>query len=676
MDRLLASVQFLKGIGPKRSKQLNRLGVETVFDLLWLIPRSYFNRGNLTRISGLKSANTVNIRAVVQAVQANRSRRGMQIFKALLNDGSGQVTAVWFNQPFLKNIITPGKELFISGRVNNSYGKIEINVSEYEIMDKSSLDCKILPVYPLTEGLNQNLLRSLMLSTLQGYLPFYPEILNEELRRQYELCDIYTAFRNIHFPSGREGYLQARKRLALEELLLFQISLCLEEKLPQDAANCKVHQEKNDLVIRVMNNLPFQLTDGQTKAINEIYHDMGSLSNMNRLLQGDVGSGKTVVAALAMAKAVASGFQAAIMAPTEILAEQHFNSINNLFKGTEIVTARLTGGTSTAERRMILEATERGEINIVVGTHALIQETVKFSDLGLVVIDEQHRFGVRQRAMLTEKGTMPDILVMTATPIPRTLALTVYGKLDLSIIDELPPGRKPVITRYIKQSARKQAYNFIHKEVRKQMQVYVVCPLVEESENQDLQAAVSLYEELRDNIFPDIKVGLLHGRMKSAEKGYIMNLFKKGIIQILVTTTVIEVGVDVPNASIMVIEHAERFGLSQLHQLRGRVGRGKQQAYCLLIGNPHTEEALKRLQVMESTCDGFKLAQEDLLIRGPGDFWGVRQHGLHQLKVADLTRDHKIIELSRQLVLRIKPIENLKNYVNLKFNKSDKIAPN
>lgn len=677
MERLLTSVQFLKGVGPKRSRQLSRLGIENIFDLLWYVPRNYYNQGNLTRIAGLKADDKVNLRAVVQAVKSNRTRSGMNLFKAMLKDESGFIPAVWFNQPYIKNIIKPGQELFVSGRVKTSYGKMEINVTEYEIMDNSS-EFKILPVYPLTDGLNQNLLRKIMVHILQEYLYDYPEILNRDIREKYGFYDICSAFRNIHFPSGREAYLQARRRLALEELFLFQISLYQEKKTITIPQKYKIQQEKNDLVKQIMNNLPFQLTFAQNKVLKEIFKDMESPINMNRLLQGDVGSGKTVVAGLAMAKSVSSGFQAAIMAPTEILAEQHYYSLNKLFAGTQVVIARLTGGISNAERKMVLEATAYGEINILVGTHALIQEDVSFADLGLAVIDEQHRFGVKQRAILSEKGDMPDVLVMTATPIPRTLALTVYGQLDLSIINELPPGRKPVITRYIKQSSRQRAYNFIRKEIKENIQAYVVCPLVEDSEKQDLQAAVSLHEELRNKVFPDLNVGLIHGRMKPAEKDYIMDMFKKGIIQILVSTTVIEVGVDVPNASIMVIEHAERFGLSQLHQLRGRVGRGNRQSYCLLIGNPHTDEALKRLQVMELTSDGFKLAEEDLLIRGPGDFWGVKQHGLHQLKVANLARDQKIIELSRELVNRIssEQLDQLKNYIKIKFKKSDNVAKN
>jgi len=678
METLEKDVQYLKGVGPRRSGQLKRLGIETVFDLLWHVPRAYFNRGNLHEIGKLKDGDNANIRGMVLGTEARRSRRGMSLFKALIQDESGMVTALWFNQPHLTGKISSGQEIFISGRVKASYGSMDIQVSEYEILEGEDLDFKVLPLYPLTEGVNQKYLRKLVISALDDYLPAYPEIFSNEIREQYGLSPIQTALRSIHFPEDGPGYLSARKRLAFEELYLFQISLRQERQRGQQPVYCSVHRTKGPVVARVEEDLPFKLTAAQRGVLQEIFRDMEAEYPMNRLLQGDVGSGKTVVAALAMAKAVASGYQAAIMAPTEILAEQHYHAMCRFFRGTEVSIASLTGGTGASERRTIMEGIKTGGLDILVGTHALIGDEVEFKSLGLVIIDEQHRFGVRQRALLGAKGKTPDVLVMSATPIPRTLALTAYGDLSLSVIGELPPGRKPIKTVHVKAAERMRAYHFIQQEAVKNIQAYVVCPLVEESEKQDLQAAVSLYEELRREILPELSVGLVHGRMKPAEKEYVMNQFKAGAIKVLVSTTVIEVGVDVPNASIMVIEHAERFGLSQLHQLRGRVGRGTQQSYCLLIADPRNDEAWARIQAMERSNDGFQLAQEDMRIRGPGDFWGVRQHGLHLLKVADLLKDSRIIDMAHHLAETKSPAdwEVLGQYIDQKFKKSAAIAPN
>lgn len=678
METLSKDVQYLKGVGPRRSSQLRRLGIETVFDLLWHVPRSYFNRGNLHEIGKLQDGENANIRGTVMGTEARRSRRGMSLFKALIRDDTGLITAVWFNQPHLDGKIKSGQDVFITGKVKASYGSFDIVVSEYEVLEGEDLDFKVLPLYPLTDGINQKYMRKLTLAVLEEYLHFYPEILTTEIREQYGLCPIYAAFRSIHFPEDGPSYLQARKRLAFEELYLFQISLRQDKKQSMQPASCIVHRGKGGLMAQVERDLPFILTMAQRQALQEIFADMEADRPMNRLLQGDVGSGKTVVAALAMAKAVSSGYQAAIMAPTEILAEQHLQALRRFFRNTEVAISSLTGSTTAAERRGIMEGMKSGGANILVGTHALIADGVEFRSLGLVIIDEQHRFGVRQRALLGAKGKTPDVLVMSATPIPRTLALTAYGDLSLSVIDELPPDRKPIKTVHIKANERMRAYRFIGQEAGRGTQAYVVCPLVEESEKQDLQAAVSLYEELRHEILPELTVGLVHGRMKAAEKDYIMGQFKAGAIKVLVSTTVIEVGVDVPNASIMVIEHAERFGLSQLHQLRGRVGRGSQQSYCLLIADPRTEEARARIRAMERSNDGFLLAQEDMRLRGPGDFWGVRQHGLHLLKVADLLKDQRIIEMAHHLAdshLRDDD-QDIILYIDQKFKKTTEIAKN
>ncbi len=678
MERLFQDIQYLKGIGPKRSQQFKRLGVDNIFDLFWHVPRAYFNRGNPEKIKSLIHGESAAVQGIVKGTHAYRSRRGMNIFKVVLQDDSGVVTAVWFNQPFLAGIITSGQEIFVSGKVKGKQGALELNVSEYEVLDESSRHMDVLPIYTLTDGLSQKSLRAVIMNSLSEYLAYYPEILDEEIKAQYDLCDIAFAFYNLHFPQDGKAYLRARKRLALEELLLFQCSLRLEQSNLQPQS-CVVHVEKTNLVQEMREQLPFELTPAQARVVDEISSDMKSPRRMNRLLQGDVGSGKTIVAALAMATAVASGFQAAMMAPTEILAEQHYLSLSKLFSNHEVVVAHLTGSTSPGQRRMILEALASGQIDILVGTHALIQEEVLFWRLGLAVIDEQHRFGVKQRALLGLKGEMPDVLVMTATPIPRTLALTVYGDLLVSIIDEMPPGRKAVYTKFVRNSDSDKVYHYIRSQIQDNAaQAYIVCPLVEESEKQDLIAAVTLYEELRNDVFSDIKVGLIHGRLKQAEKQYIMDRFKQGEVKVLVSTTVIEVGVDVPEATIMAVVHAERFGLSQLHQLRGRVGRGKKQSYCFLIGDPHTEDGYKRLKIMEKTNDGFKLAQHDLMIRGAGEFWGVKQHGLNQLKVASLLKDQKLIEISQQLQINLNgsDYDYLEQYINKKFKKNKHIAGN
>lgn len=680
MDRLSEGIQFVKGVGPQRCKLLHKLEIETVFDLLWNVPRSYFNRNKVTKITALSDDIVTSIRGSVAAINLTRTRRGFHILKAIIEDDSGMITAVWFNQPYLARNLKIGQEVFLSGKAKSGYGANEFNVAEYDLIDDEDTYSPVVPIYTLTEGLNQKSMRKIVLNTLDNYLAYYPDILDEQTKKHYHLCDIQMAIRNIHFPSSGEIFLEARRRLAFEELLLFKLSLMTDGDSLNTPRTGIAHRPKSDLVAQVTENLPFKLTQAQQQSLNEVLRDMESPQGMNRLLQGDVGSGKTVVAALAMAQAVASGYQAAIMVPTEILAEQHYISVAKYFSATDTVVARLTGGTTTGERRTVLEAVASGEINILVGTHALIQAGVQFKNLGLAIIDEQHRFGVRQRAQLGNKGISPDVLVMTATPIPRTLALTLYGDLNVSTINELPPGRKAVKTAYIPRSSRSKAYRFLHAEIAKGAQAYIICPLIEESENQDLQAAVTLHEELTNTLFPDLKVGLLHGRMKSSEKEQIMRLFKNGEIDVLVTTTVVEVGVDISNACLMLIEHAERFGLSQLHQLRGRVGRGPSQSYCILVGEPRTEEALRRLEAMEKTSNGFELANADLLIRGPGDFWGVKQHGLNELKVANLIRDGKIIIESSKAAAAFSPQQikdkNINHYLARKFKKFAEIAMN
>lgn len=668
MDKLGSSIQYIKGVGPSRGKQLERLGITTVFDMIWHLPRGYVNRDAVIPIKALQAGESASIKAMVLGTKTHRSRRGMSIFKALLQDDSGMITAVWFNQPFLQQSIKSGSHIYINGKVANIGGHLEINVSEFDLLDEEEKADRIAAIYPLTEGLSQKSIRKIVAAVLRDYLVEYPEILTLEVREELELCDIRSALQNIHNPSARDSYESARRRLAFEELLLFQLSL-YQQGSPGDQSEGIKHSEKDDLILRVSRNLPYRLTRAQEKVLKEIFADMESAAIMSRLLQGDVGAGKTVVAALAAAKCLSSGYQAAIMAPTEILARQHFQSLQQIFEGTDVEMACLTSGTNATARQQILDSLAAGEIQLIVGTHSLIQDEIVFAALGMVIIDEQHRFGVRQRARLSNKGRRPDMLVMTATPIPRTLALTLYGDLEMSVIDELPPGRIPILTKYFPASALKSVYEFIRKQIQAGSRVYFVCPLVEESQKQDLLAAESLYKDLKERIFPEYQVGLLHGRMKSAEKDSIINAFKNGDIDILVSTTVIEVGIDIPEATLMVIEHAERFGLSQLHQLRGRVGRGERQSYCILLGNPQTDDALKRIKAMEATNDGFILAQEDLKIRGPGEFMGVKQHGLLQFKIADLTSDTELSERARQAARNIQwPDQDMiHNYLQLKF---------
>ncbi len=676
MEALGKSIQFLKGVGPKRSQLLNKLGIATVFDLLWYIPRSYYDRSRIQPINGLVEGDNCSVTGTVAASSLKRSRRGISIFQAILQDHSGFVNAVWFNQPFLSRSIKKGQNVWVRGRVKLACNQLQLQVQEYDLLDGDSPKHMVMPVYALTEGLSQHFLRQLTEAVLSEYLTIYPDILNSDLASRHGLINIQQAFWDIHFPASPEAYKQARRRLACEELLLFGLGL-KKLKSTQKIYCGVVHREQDDLVGKVKGQLPFRLTPAQLRVCGEIFDDMESSRPMNRLLQGDVGAGKTAVAALAIAKAISSGYQAAFMAPTEILAMQHFNNMSRYFAGLNCNIALLTGSAGSARRQQVVAAVKSGQVQLLVGTHALIQAEVQFAALGLAIVDEQHRFGVRQRALLGDKGAKPDILVMTATPIPRTLALTVYGDLDLSVIEALPPGRTPVKTVCLPRERRREAYKIMRQYLSDGAQCYVVCPLIEESEKQDLLAAETLYEELCAGLAGSFRVGLLHGRMKGAEKESIMASFKQGWIQVLVSTTVIEVGVDVPNASLMIIEQAERFGLSQLHQLRGRVGRGSRQSACFLLADPKSPGAVMRMQLMARINDGFKLAQADLALRGAGDFWGVRQHGLNQLQVADLSRDLDIVEMSQQLADAMAAFEPLhQQYFDMKFKKTPHIAAN
>ena len=651
-SRLEDSIQYVKGVGPRRFTYLKKLGITRVWDMLWHAPRHYFDRSHVTPINQLVPGQQSTIKVLIKAVKVDTTRRGMKIVRALVEDGTGMIYALWFNQPYLKRSLRPGTAVFLTGNIQSSRGRLEMTVREHEKVEGNTVlgAARIVPVYRATEGLGVRNLRGIAYQVLQDYAGDYPEILPAGVRERHDLIDIHSAWWNLHFPKSSTHLEAARRRLAFEEMLLWQWALFSHrEQRRKDSSVGVPHRGGQELVKLIAKGLPFALTSAQARVVREIFADLAQERPMNRLVQGDVGSGKTVVAALAAVRVVGGGFQIAFMAPTEILAVQHYQALASVMIGTGIKIALLTGKTPAAEKKRIIADTAEGRIDILVGTHALIEEQVNFARLGLVVIDEQQRFGVRQRASLAEKGTVhPDVLVMTATPIPRTLALTYYGELDVSIIDEMPPGRKKVKTMVVKPGIKQRLYRFIAQTVAQGKQVYVVCPLVEESEKQDLHSATTLRHILANQVFPHLQVGLLHGKMKSDEKEAVTAAFRRGEIHILVTTTVIEVGIDVPNATVMIVVHAERFGLSQLHQLRGRVGRGEDQSYCILVSDPRTADSWKRLKIMEKTSDGFEVAEQDLALRGPGDFLGVRQHGLPEFKVADLIKDTSLLDAARR----------------------------
>jgi len=647
MDERLTTI---KGIGPGREKQLHKLGITNITSLLTYFPRTYEDRRTIYRIGDLKSGMTGGVVGNVIAVQEKRPRPRLSILEVVIADGTGPLKIVLFNQGYKKNFYKKGQRLYAYGKAEFQYGSMQMNTPQIENLgDGGEPDRGIVPIYALADGVSQFVVRSSVRNWFAANHEL-PEILPAEVREAHQYMTRYDAFKMMHFPESSERYEEARHQLAYEELFVMQSGLALLRNKEQCHKGPKMGPN-GDLMARCIENLPFSLTGDQQRALEDIRIDMEDERPMQRLLQGDVGSGKTVVATLSLLKAIENGYQGALMAPTEILAAQHYDGIADVCGDLGITIELLTGSTTKKEKERIYEGLADGSINMIIGTHALIQEGVNFYNLGLVIIDEQHRFGVEQRARLQQKGTYPHVLIMTATPIPRTMTLSVYGDLAVSLIKEMPPGRKPVKTYAVDSSYKERLRTFFGKEMAEGRQVYVVCPLVEESEKLDLQAAEELYLELKEYFYKAYEVGLVHGRMKPSEKDEVMNAFHRGEISLLVSTTVIEVGVNVPNATIMCIEGAERFGLSQLHQLRGRVGRGYHQSYCILVSDSKNDVSQERLKLMEQTQDGFELAEQDLLLRGSGQLFGLAQSGLPDLRIANIIKDIEILVKARKDVL-------------------------
>ena len=653
---LQAPLTTLRGVGPQQAQRLARLGLSTVGDLLYFLPRRYDDFSNLKTINRLEYGEEVTIIATVVRTEVRQTRGGTGLFKAVLTDQSGYVEATWFNQPYLEERIRRGQQIVISGKVDEYLGRLCFTSPEWEPLQREQLHtARLVPVYPLTAGINGRWLRQLVKRTVDFWAGRLPDHLPASVRQEHDLLPLDVALRQVHYPDNHEQLEASRHRLAFDEMFVFQLGLLRQRHLWRSAPGRLLTIDDETLQAFVL-SLPFALTGAQQRALAAIVADLRSERPMNRLLQGDVGSGKTVVAAAAMALTMAAGAQSALMAPTEILAEQHYHTLQRIFAqwpGRPPVIRLLTGSVLGAEREAIYAGLADGSIDIVVGTHALIQEPVTFRDMALAVIDEQHRFGVVQRLALRQKGGnadgpyTPHMLVMTATPIPRSLQLTLWGHLDVSVIDEMPPGRQPIETRVIPPRARERAYAFLRAQIEGGRQAFIICPLVEESDKIEARSAVEEYERLQKVIFPDLRLGLLHGRMRSAEKEATMAAFAAGELDILVATSVVEVGIDVPNATVMMVEGAERFGLSQLHQFRGRVGRGEHPSYCLLVSDSPSPEAEERLAVVEATTDGFVLAQKDLEMRGPGEFLGTRQSGFPELKMASLTNMRLLEEVRK-----------------------------
>jgi ATP-dependent DNA helicase RecG len=654
-----SAVTTISGISESYAKRLARLGVHTIRDLLYCFPRRYDDYSSLKPIARLEYGEEVTVIGTIWNTTARQTRSGGVVVNTIVADGSGTIQATWFNQPYLADKFKPGKQIVLSGKVDEYLGRLTFRSPEWEPLDKELIHtARLVPVYPLTKGVGARWLRRIIKRTVAYWSKRLPDHLPTSLRERANLPDLETAIVQIHFPDDWASQKRARRRLAFDEFFLIQMGVLRQRHTWRSQTGRALHVNR-ELVDEFIRSLPFTLTGAQQRALNEILADVQQPQPMSRLLQGDVGSGKTVVATAAMLAAVGSDTQAVLMAPTEILAEQHFKTISSLLEsftlggrpsagsGRGPLQIRLlTGTTPAAEKQVIYEEIGNGTADLVIGTHALIQEGIEFRELGLAIVDEQHRFGVAQRGTLRSKGHNPHVLVMSATPIPRTLALTIYGDLDISVIDELPPGRQEIKTHWMFPRERERAYAFLRSQIEQGQQAFIICPLIEESEKIEARAAVKEHERLQKRIFPDLRLGLLHGRLKAADKEGAMQAFRRGELDILVSTPVVEVGIDVPNATVMLVEGADRFGLSQLHQFRGRVGRGEHQSYCILLADSSTVSSEERLRALESTHDGFLLAQKDLELRGPGEFFGTRQSGLPDLKLAQVG-DTPILEQAR-----------------------------
>ncbi|KPJ59991.1 MAG: hypothetical protein AMJ46_08605 [Latescibacteria bacterium DG_63] len=649
-----SSVQYLKGVGPAKAELFTKLGISTVMDLLRHYPRHYIDRTTLSSISALSPGQNYTVMGTIQGFQVRPTRDGRRDFILLLSDNTGRVECIWFNQPFLQKVFRTGQTVVVSGEVGYYRGK-QLKNPVYEILSEEDQELihtgRIVPSYRLTAELSQKVLRRTVKRSLDGCLSLVRESLPRHIIKRRGLLNLKDALRQIHFPDDWTLQQKARERLAFEELFYFQLLLARRKRRAQDPSHALAFSPDGPLFSRFMESLPFRFTAAQNRVLEDVKKDLSSRRVMNRLLEGDVGCGKTVVAVAASLIVADNGCQVAFMAPTEILAEQHFSTASQLLKGLDVNVACLLGKTRPKKKEQILKDAAEGKSHLIVGTHALIQEQVQFARLGLIIVDEQHRFGVLQRAALIGKGIFPHVLVMTATPIPRTLAMTVFGDLDVSVIDEMPPGRRKVITKAVAEGERAKVYELLARKVREGRQAYVVYPLVEESEKiEQLMAATEMAQKLsRHPVLRGVRVGLLHGKMRTDEKEQTMKSFKSREIDVLVSTTVIEVGIDVSNASIMVVEHPDRYGLSQLHQLRGRVGRGSHESYCILVKDRDIgEDASRRLGILVNCDDGFKIAEADLAIRGPGEFLGTRQHGLPDFKIAELLSDGPLLTQARR----------------------------
>ena len=658
-------VQFVKGVGPNRVKLLNKLNIYTLRDLITYFPRNHEDRSIAKKIAECADGETVLIKATALTKITEIRAKRLSIYKLVVNDESSSCVITWFNQKYLKDKFKVGETYTFFGKIENKCGTFEMKspVFDEDGVDKNT--GKIVPIYPLTSKLSQNVLRKIIESGIDEVYGNLEESIPDYILQKYKLLGINEAYKNIHFPSSNSDFIRAKNRLVFEELLALQLALFrLKEGQKYDEKGIKF--DSNIKMQDVIETLPFTLTNAQKRVLNEIDKDMEKDTAMNRLLQGDVGSGKTVVSIVAAYKAVKSGYQAAIMAPTAILSDQHLKNFTKMLEPFGIKCELFVSSVTKKNKELILERLKNGEIDILIGTHALLEDNVVFKNLGLVVTDEQHRFGVKQRATIVAKGNNPDVIVMSATPIPRTLALILYGDLDISIIDELPPNRKKIETYAVGKDMEERIVAFVKKLIGEGRQAYIVCPLVEDSDDMDLKSVTALAEKYKTEVFSEYRVEYLHGKMKSKEKDDIMQRFKNGEIDILISTTVIEVGVDVPNASIMIIENAERFGLAQLHQLRGRVGRGEYKSYCILKNEGHSKVCKERMKVMCQTNDGFVISEKDLELRGSGDFFGTAQHGVPELKIANLFENirelKEVQELASQIIADDPNLEQEKNF--------------